>query len=262
MTDIPRALVTGAGKRLGRAMALYLAQRGHDVAVHYAGSADAAADTVREIEALGRRAVALQADLLDEDATKGLLPRAAEALGGPVTALVNNASIFEYDTIESATRASWDRHMESNLRAPFVLIQALAAQVPDPAEDEAGEPLARGLAVNMIDQRVRKLTPEFMTYTLAKAGLWTLTRTAAQALAPRVRVNAIGPGPTLQGARQSDRHFAAQRAATVMGRGANAGDITGALGYFLGAPAVTGQLLCVDGGQHLGWRTPDVLGVE
>ncbi|MGR3495575.1 SDR family oxidoreductase [Citreimonas sp.] len=262
MMDIPRALVTGAGKRLGRAMALYLAHRGHDVAVHYAGSADAAADTVREIEALGRRAVALQADLLDEDATQGLLPRAAEALGGPVTALVNNASIFEYDTLESATRDSWDRHMESNLRAPFVLIQALAAQVPDPAEDEAGEPLARGLAVNMIDQRVRKLTPEFMTYTLAKAGLWTLTRTAAQALAPRVRVNAIGPGPTLQGARQSDRHFAAQRAATVMGRGANAGDITGALGYFLDAPAVTGQLLCVDGGQHLGWRTPDVLGVE
>lgn len=262
MTDTPRALVTGAGKRLGRAMALYLACRGHDVAVHYAGSKEAAADTVREIEALGRRATALQADLLDEDATQRLLPRAAQALGGPVTVLVNNASIFEHDRLGTATRDSWDRHMESNLRAPFVLIQALARQVPDPAQDDAREPLARGLVVNMIDQRVRKLTPEFMTYTLAKAGLWTLTQTAAQALAPRVRVNAIGPGPTLQGARQSDRHFAAQRAATVMGRGANPEDITAALGYFLDAPAVTGQLLCIDGGQHLAWRTPDVLGVE
>lgn len=262
MTDTPRALVTGAGKRLGRAMALYLARRGHDVAVHYAGSEEAAADTVREIEAMGRRATALQADLLDEDATQRLLPRAARALGGPVTVLVNNASIFEHDRLDTATRDSWDRHMESNLRAPFVLIQALAAQVPDPEQDDAGEPLARGLVVNMIDQRVRKLTPEFLTYTLAKAGLWTLTQTAAQALAPRVRVNAIGPGPTLQGARQSDRHFAAQRAATVMGRGANPEDITAALSYFLDAPAVTGQLLCIDGGQHLAWRTPDVLGVE
>ncbi|SDY73845.1 SDR family oxidoreductase [Citreimonas salinaria] len=262
MPDTPRALVTGAGKRLGREMALYLARRGHDVAVHYAGSADAAEDTRAEIEAMGRRAVTLQADLLDEDAMHRLLPRAAEALGGPVSVLVNNASIFEYDRIDSATRESWDRHMESNLRAPFVLIQALAAQMPEPARDDAGEPLARGLVVNMIDQRVRKLTPEFMTYTLAKAGLWTLTQTAAQALAPRVRVNAIGPGPTLQGARQSDRHFAAQRAATVLGRGANPDDITAALGYFLDAPAVTGQLLCIDGGQHLAWQTPDVLGIE
>jgi NAD(P)-dependent dehydrogenase (short-subunit alcohol dehydrogenase family) len=124
------------------------------------------------------------------------------------------------------------------------------------------EPVARGLVINMIDQRVRKLTPEFMTYTLAKMGLWAFTQTAAQALAPRVRVNAIGPGPTLQGHRQSDRHFQTQRQSTVLGRGANSADIVAALAYFLDAPAVTGQLLCVDGGQHLGWQTPDVLGVE
>ena len=128
--------------------------------------------------------------------------------------------------------------------------------------DPANEPLAQALIVNMIDQRVLKLTPEFMTYTIAKMGLWALTRTAAQALAPDIRVNAIGPGPTLQGGRQSDGHFARQRAATVLGRGANPSDITAALGYFLDAPAITGQLLCVDGGQHLGWQTPDVLGVE
>ncbi|MEY8842847.1 SDR family oxidoreductase, partial [Cribrihabitans sp. XS_ASV171] len=209
-----------------------------------------------------RNAVALRADLLDEGETQGLLPAAAEALGGPITHLVNNASIFEYDTVASATRESWDRHMDSNLRAPFVLTQAMAAQGLEAAEDENGEPIAVGLIVNMIDMRVRKLTPEFMTYTLAKMGLWTLTRTAAQALTPAIRVNGIGPGPTLKGHRQSEGHFAAQRAQTISGRGANPSDITAALGYFMDAPAVTGQLLCVDGGQHLAWRTPDVLGPE
>lgn len=257
-----RALVTGAGQRLGQAMALYLAQRGFDVAVHYANSAEGADATVKQVTALGRRAVALQADLLDEDSTQALLPAAAQALGGPITCLVNNASIFEYDTVASATRDSWDRHIGSNLRAPFVLTQTMAAQGLAAGIDDAGEPVATGLIVNMIDQRVRKLTPEFMTYTLAKMGLWAMTQTTAQALAPAIRVNAIGPGPTLQGTRQSPRHFADQRANTVLRRGANPADITAALGYFLDAPAVTGQLMCVDGGQHLGWQTPDVLGVE
>lgn len=257
-----RALVTGAGKRLGRAMALHLASRGHDVAVHYATSRAGAEEVVAEIAAMGQQGVALQCDLLDEAATDALLPRAAEALGGPITCLVNNASIFEYDTITSATRESWDRHMGSNLRAPFQLIQAMAAQGLTADTDEAGEPVATGLVVNMLDQRVRKLTPEFMTYTLAKMGLWALTRTAAQALAPVIRVNGIGPGPTLQGSRQSDRHFEEQRRHTILSRGANPQDIVAALEYYLNAPAVTGQLLCVDGGQHLGWETPDLRGVE
>jgi NAD(P)-dependent dehydrogenase (short-subunit alcohol dehydrogenase family) len=191
-----------------------------------------------------------------------LVPMAVQGLGGPLTVLVNNASIFEYDTLRTASRKSWDRHLESNLRAPFVLTQAFAAQAPAAGRDEAGEPVASGLVINMIDQRVHKLTPEFMTYTIAKMGLWALTRTAAQALAPQIRVNAIGPGPTLQGARQSDSHFTRQRAATVLGRGANPADITAALGFFLESPAVTGQMIAVDGGQHLGWQTPDVLGVE
>lgn len=257
-----RALVTGAGRRLGRAMALYIAGRGHDVAVHYAASRDEAEAVAAEIRATGRRAEALHADLLNEDETASLVPRATAALGGPLTVLVNNASIFEHDTIASATRQSWDRHLESNLRAPFVLLQAFAAQAPDPATDAQGEPVARALVVNMIDQRVLKPTPEFMSYTIAKMGLWALTRTAAQALAPRVRVNAIGPGPTMKGARQSDAHFARQRAATILHRGANPDDITAALGYFLDATSVTGQLLCVDGGQHLAWQTPDILGLE
>ena len=183
-------------------------------------------------------------------------------MGGPLTVLVNNASIFEYDEIETATRDGWDRAIESNLRAPFVLIQSFAAQVPDPAQDERGEPVAAGLVVNMLDQRIRKLTPGFASYTIAKMGLWALTRTAAMGLAPRVRVNAIGPGPTLQGARQSDEHFANQRSATVLGRGSNPSDITGALGYFLDAPGVTGQVILADGGQHLVWKTADVRGKD
>ena len=256
------ALITGAAKRLGRAMALDAAKQGYDVAVHYASSADAAHATVADIRALGQQAVALHADLLDEDETHALLPAAAAALGGPVTLLINNASIFEHDTLATATRESWNRHIGSNLRAPFVLTQALAAQAPAPIPDENGEPLAQAAVINMIDQRVHKLTPEFMTYTIAKMGLWAFTRTAAQALAPKVRVNAIGPGPTLQGTRQSSTHFVAQRAATIMGRGADADGIVQALRYLLRARAVTGQLICVDGGQHLGWKTPDAVGIE
>lgn len=256
-----RALVTGAARRLGREMALYLARRGHDVAVHYAGSADDAAAVVDEIRAMGRQAVALQADLLREDEVQALVPRAVAALGR-LTLLVNNASIFEYDSLDSATRDSWDRHIESNLRAPFVLTQHFARQAPAAATDAAGEPVAQALVVNMIDQRIRKPTPEFASYTIAKMGLWALTQTAAQGLAPAVRVNAIGPGPTLRGGRQDAGAFARQRAATLLKRGANPADITAALGYFIDAPAVTGQILMVDGGQHLAWETPDVVGVE
>ena len=257
-----RALITGGAKRLGREMALYVAARGYDVVVHYASSLAAADEVVAEIQALGCKAKALPADLLIEAEVQELLPAAAAALGGPITCLINNASIFEYDTLETATRTSWDRHIESNLRAPFVLSQAFAAQLPKAQMDANNEPLAQGLIVNMIDQRVRKLTPEFASYTIAKMGLWALTQTAAQALAPHVRVNAIGPGPTLQGARQTLEHFQKQRENTVLTRGANPSDITAALGYFIDAPAITGQLLCVDGGQHLVWQTPDILGIE
>jgi len=242
-------------------MALKLGSLGYDVAVHYAHSATGAEKTVAELQAMGRQAVALQADLLDLDQCEALLGRAIDALGR-LSALVNNASIFEYDSLETATRQTWDQHIGSNLRAPFILTQAFAEQAPKAEPDSAGEPRAQAVVVNMIDQRVRKLTPEFMTYTIAKYGLWGFTQTAARALAPHVRVNAIGPGPTLQGGRQSAEHFDKQRKATVMGRGSNAEDIVGALEYILSAPALTGQLLCIDGGQHLGWETPDVIGVE
>ena len=254
------ALVTGAGARLGRAMAIRLAEAGHDVAVHYLSSRDGAEETAAAVRAAGRRAAILRADLLDPAAAGGLLPGAAEALGAPVDCLVNNASIFEHDDVRTATPESWHRHMGSNLLAPLLLIQAMAAQGLEPRTGADGEPEAAGLVVNMIDQRVRKLTPHFVTYTLAKSGLWTLTRTMAQALAPAIRVNAIAPGPTVRGHRQSEAHFAAQRAGTVLARGADASDVTAALAYLLEARTVTGQMIAVDGGQHLGWRTPDVAG--
>ncbi|MFZ5709621.1 MAG: SDR family oxidoreductase [Pseudomonadota bacterium] len=256
-----RALVTGGARRIGAAIVLDLAARGFDVAVHYNASADEAAATAAGVREAGRMAATLKADLLNEDDTAGLVGRAARALGGPLTLLVNNASIFEYDTLATATKTGWDRHIGSNLRAPFVLTQAFAAQAPK-ADRSGAEPVARAMVVNIIDQRVLKPTPEFMTYTIAKMGLWGFTRTAAQALAPDIRVNAIGPGPTLRGTRQSEEHFTRQRRAVILGRGATPGEVSAALGYLIDAKSVTGQLLCVDGGQHLGWRTPDVLGVE
>lgn len=256
------ALVTGGAKRLGRAMALALADDGWDVAISYLGSAGEAEATAAEIRARGRRAALLHADLTREEETAALIPAATEALGAPLTCLVNNASIFEFDDLPSMTRTGWDRAMESNLRAPVLLTQLFAAQAPAPGADAAGEPVAGAVVVNMIDQRVLKPTPMFMSYSVAKAGLWAFTRMAAQGLAPAVRVMAIGPGPTLRGARQSEGHFAAQRAATPLGRGADPADIVAALRFILASPALTGQILAVDGGQHLGWRTPDVLGVE
>ena len=252
-----RALITGGAKRLGRAMTLYLAERGLDVAIHYSTSREAAEETAEAARKQGVRAAILKADLLDEDQTAGLVDRAAAALGGPLGLLINNASIFEPDTIETATKESWDRHIGSNLRAPYLLTQAFARQAPE--AERVSEPVARAMIVNMVDQRVQKLTPDFSTYTLAKMGLWAFTQTAAQGLAPDIRVNAIGPGPTMRGARQTAAQFAAQRAATILERGADPSDICAALGYLLDEKAVTGQIFCVVGGQNLGWTTPDLL---
>lgn len=259
MTEHKRALVTGGAQRLGRTIAVELARCGHDVAIHYHTAAALAQETRALVEAEGRRAVTLQADLTRESAMQALVPSAAEALGGPLTALVNNASIFEPDEIASATRASWDRHLESNLRAPFVLTQAFAAQAPRAAIVD-GEPQARACVINMIDQRVWSLTPKFMSYTIAKSALWTLTRTAAQALAPDIRVNGIGPGPTLAHPRQSSAHFTAQREGILLKRAADPVDIAAGVRFLLEARSMTGQMIALDGGQHLGWETPDIIG--
>ncbi len=257
-----RALITGGAKRLGRAMALDLAASGWDVAIHYNGSAEAAEATAGEARDHGVHAAALGADLLAEAEVQDLVPRAMAALGGPLSLLINNASIFEDDRVTTMTRESWDRAVESNLRAPVALTGAFAAQAPEPLSDAGGEPVAQANVIHMIDQRVWKPTPYFASYTVAKAGLLTFTKTAAQALAPAVRVNAIGPGPTLRAARQSETHFARQRAACLLGRGADPEDIVAAMRFILACKAFTGQMLAIDGGQHLAWRTPDIQGPE
>ena len=253
---IPRAaLVTGGARRIGRAIALALAEAGFDLAIHHHGSAEQAEETAAAIRALGRRAATLRADLSREAEVTPLLPAAAQALGGgPVGVLVNNASAFERDEWHDATRESWDRHIEPNLRAPFVLTQAFARALPDGAE---------GVVVNMLDQRVWSLTPHFVSYTVSKAGLWALTQSLALALAPRgIRVNALGPGPALPSPRQTPEQFARQCASVPLHRGTSPEEVARAVLAILALPAMTGQMIALDGGQHLQWSPAREAGLE
>src|SRR6516162_6969998 len=241
---VPKAaLVTGGARRIGRALALALAADGFAVAVHHRNSHAAAERLVAGILNNGGTAVALAADLADEGAVRELLPRAQQALG-PIGCLVNNAAVFAADTVETVTPESWELHLAVNLRAPFLLIQDFAKRLPNSAG---------GVVVNLLDQRVWSLTPYFVSYTLSKAALWTLTQTMALALAPRIRVNGIGPGPALPSARQSAEEFARQCATMPLRRGTSPQEIAAALRFILSAPAMTGQMIAVDGGQHLGW---------
>jgi NAD(P)-dependent dehydrogenase (short-subunit alcohol dehydrogenase family) len=243
---IPRAaLVTGGARRIGRAIALALAEAGFDIAVHCHTSHEDGAATCEAIHRLGRRAALLPADLSSEAATQPLLPRAIEALGS-IGVLVNNASPFERDEWHDATRASWDSHMEPGLRASFVLIQHFARALPADAE---------GVVINMLDQRVWSITPHFVSYTVAKAGLWALTQSMALALAPRIRVNGIGPGPALPNTRQTPDQFARQSASVPLQHGTTPEEIARAVLAILALPAMTGQMLALDGGQHLQWQS-------
>jgi len=241
---VPKAaLVTGGARRIGRALALALAADGFAVAVHHRNSHAAAERLVAGILNNGGTAVALAADLADEGAVRELLPRAQQALG-PIGCLVNNAAVFAADTVETVTPESWELHLGVNVRAPFVLIQDFAKRLPKSAG---------GVVVNLLDQRVWSLTPYFVSYTLSKAGLWTLTQTMALALAPRIRVNGIGPGPALPSPRQSAEEFARQCVTMPLRRGTSPQEIAAALRFILSAPAMTGQMIALDGGQHLGW---------
>ncbi len=236
-------LITGAAHRIGRAIALDLAAHGFGVALHYLRSRDKAEELVSTIVNQGGRAVALCADLNDEDALATLIPQTREALG-PVSVLVNNASVFESDTVENTTRESWDAHMNVNLRAPFVLSQMFAQQ--------RAEGCAANI-INILDQRVWNLTPFFMSYTVSKAGLWTLTQTLALALAPHVRVNGIGPGPTVCNVRQTQDDFRRQWSETPLERRVMPEEIAQAVHFILNAPSMTGQMIALDSGQHMGW---------
>lgn len=244
------ALVTGASQRIGRALALAAAGAGYDVVIHHGNHPAEAEDAAAEVRALGRNAVTIAGDLADPATPDRLVAEAAAAIG-PLSLLVNNASAFVDDRVGSMAREGWDAQLAVNLAAPVFLTQAFAAQA------EAGR---NNLVVNLVDQRVLKPNPQFFSYTVAKTALWNATRTMAQALAPqRIRINAIGPGPTLRSVYQTPERFAAEAGATLLGHGAELADIVDALLYLIDAPAVTGQMIAVDGGQHLGWRTPDIL---
>jgi NAD(P)-dependent dehydrogenase (short-subunit alcohol dehydrogenase family) len=239
---VDAALVTGGGRRIGRAIAEGLAADGWAVAVHFHGARAEAEEAVATIAAAGGRAAAVAADLGNESEVAALVARAEEALGVPATCLVNNAARFERDGAATATKESWDRHMDINLRAPFVLTQNLAAQLPAGAD---------GHVINLLDQRVWNLTGEFTSYTVSKSALWTLTRTLALAFAPRIRVNSVAPGPVLPSERQKQAHFDAQVAATPLAHPVAVADIVSAVRFFLATPSVTGQLIATDSGQHL-----------
>ena len=235
------ALVTGAGRRIGRAIALGLAKAGWDVAIHYRASDEEARDTAREVEALGRRAALLDCDLSDESAVRALLGRAIAALG-PVGCVVNNASQFEYDSAADFSPALLASHMQANVSAPILLAQALHAATP------AG---SQAVVINLLDQKLYNLNPDYLSYTLSKAALHTATTMLAQALAPTVRVAAVAPGLTMVSGDQTEGGFDQAHQATPLGQSSNPQDIVDAVCYLAGARAVTGTTLLVDGGQHL-----------
>lgn len=246
MSQLPHprtALITGAARRIGAAIARDLVGQGWRVGLHCWRSQGEAAALAEELEALGGTVAILPADLSDVRACNDLIPRCRDALGSP-TCLVNNASQFLLDTVATMTGETWSAHLDVNLKAPVFLAKALADGLP---QDQTGN------IINVIDQRVWKLTPEFFSYTISKAGLWTATRTLAQALAPRVRVNAIGPGPVLRSVYQTDDDFAAEAHSTLMGRGPTPEEIAAAVRFILDAGAMTGQMIALDGGQHLAW---------
>ena len=245
-------MITGAARRIGREIALNLARDGWAVAIHFNTSGQEAAALVEEIAKAGGSATAIAGDLANAAEVAALIPAAAEKLG-PLSALINNASLFLDDQLTPLDLELWQRHQDVNLRAPIQLASALAAQRP--TERQAN-------VINIIDQRVWKLNPQFFSYTLSKAALWTATKTMAQALAPHVRVNAIGPGPVLRSIYQSQEHFDAECRATVLGRGTSPAEIADGIRFILDAPAMTGQMIALDGGQHLVWQTRDVEAVK
>ena len=235
------ALVTGAASRLGAAMARALAAAGWAVVIHHRGGREEAVALVDEITTAGGRAALLKADLAIRRQRAAVIAKAS-AHFGPLTLLVNNASSFEPDSVADLDETLWDRHLAIHLEAPAFLARDFAAQLPSRSQ---------GNIVNIIDERVLHLTPNYFSYTLSKAALWTMTLTMAQSLAPRIRVNAIGPGPTLREKGQSQAAFDKSQANTPLGYAANAGDVCDALLYLLAARSVTGQMIMVDGGKHI-----------
>ena len=244
------ALITGAAHRIGKAIALHLGQQGYRVAIHCNNSLAQAGEVAASIEQAGGTAAVFPANLRHEDETRALIKDVQNHFGAPVDVLVNNASVFEQDTALSATSQSFKQHIGTNLMAPLQLAQEMATHLPEGMS---------GNIINLIDQRVLRLSPAFFTYTLSKAALWTMTQTLAMELAPRIRVNGIGPGPTLQSKHQSGNDFSAEAQNVPLGRGPELDEIAKAVSFIINTPSLTGQMLALDGGQHLAWQTPDYL---
>lgn len=240
-------LVTGAGRRLGRAIALDFANRGWRVGVHYHTSAEGALALAAEIEGKGGTAAPFSADLSHFDALAPLIEACAKALGPP-SCLVNNAARYSWDSLATLDGESWQTHLDVNLRAPIFLTQAFAKALPD---------RAAGNVINLLDQKVLRLDPEYFSYTVAKSALWTATQAMAQALAPRIRVNAIAPGPVLKSQGQSQAEFEQECRATLLGRAVDAEDVTAATRFLLETPSITGQMIALDAGQHLAQHGKD-----
>ncbi|MEM1398628.1 MAG: SDR family oxidoreductase [Pseudomonadota bacterium] len=247
---VKTALVTGAGKRIGKAIALDLADNGWNVAVHYNSSAGEAEEVANLVREKGVSSMTVGADLSDEANVLPVIPEVTASLG-PLTLLVNSASLFEHDSIETSTRQGWDAHMETNLRAPIALSKAFAAQAPDKATNGAAS-----CVINLLDQRVWNLTPFFMSYTISKYALWGATQTLALSLAPNIRVNGIGPGPTIKSSRQTDEHFRSQYESIPLERSTDPSEICTAVRFILDSPSMTGQMVAMDGGEHLAWAQP------
>jgi NAD(P)-dependent dehydrogenase (short-subunit alcohol dehydrogenase family) len=249
MAKRPVALVTGGARRIGRAIVEDLAANGFDVALHFHGSHSEAEETGEIASRAGAKLHLFDSDLTQSGAAKSLFQDVLTKFSR-VDLLVNNASAFEEDHVTNFSEAVFDRHFAIHVKAPSILAQAFAAQS-----------VAKGLIVNIIDQRVWNLTPNFYTYTLSKAALWTATQTMAQALAPNIRVNAIGPGPTLRNNRQSEVDFAKQIDGLILKRGPELAEFGATIRYLWSTHSITGQMMALDGGQHLAWETPDIAGI-
>ncbi len=254
VTATPRhaALVTGGALRIGRAIVLALARAGYAIAIHVHRSMVEGAELQADITAAGGNAVVVTGDLADHEAVMALVPVATAALG-PLTLLVNNAGEFEADDIGCLDRARFDRHFAVNLRAPLFLAQAFAAQAPVGAD---------AAIINLSDPRVYRPTPRFLSYGLTKVGLHAATTMLAQALAPRIRVNAVAPGPTLPSPRQDAEAFARMSRAMPLGHGPSPEEIAEAVLFLARARSITGETLAVDGGQHIGWQTDATANID
>ncbi len=249
--EVRKIIITGGATRMGAAIARKLSGPNIEILIHYNKSKLKAGKLKKELSSKGTKVYLVKGDLSKETDIKKIIKFAKSKLKY-FDCLVNNASLFENDKLENFSLDSWSNHLRTNLRAPALLTKEFAKNVKGKNNN----------IINIIDQRVFKLTPYFFSYTLSKTGLYTLTKTSAMSLAPNIRVNAIAPGPTIKNQRQSEKHFKKQYLATPLKRQVDVEQICNAVDFFIKNISITGQVLAIDSGQNLNWQTPDVIGKE